>query len=136
MNNNNKKFNSFLQSLKTETNSALIESITQGFPACFESRTFESEFDTSKYTIPSYFTNSPDWEPDMWHNNVCPAYVHTPTRTRVWIEADEPDDRENPDSDRFVVTRDDENGDYDYSAEEWFTESEEELYAYLKERIS
>ena len=55
--NKNKKFSSFLESLKTEDNISLIENIEKGFKACFESyRTFDSEFDTSKYTLDDYFT--------------------------------------------------------------------------------
>ena len=92
------------------------------------------EFDHTKYTIPAFIAESPDWEDISWHNDVCPRFLNCELGLELFIAADKEIDRESDMEYRFSlhsvsITQDNYIGNWLSNVGE--CETEEELIALL-----
>ena len=58
-----------------------------------QKRTIASEFNVDLYSVPAIVKTN-DWQDESWHNDTCPSFFNEKLMLKLWLEADDPKDRE------------------------------------------
>lgn len=69
-----------------------------------------------RYSFPAYKVETlpeiPEGFLDMsWRNDMCPSFVNEALNLTIWVDFENPDDREDPELERFMLCKSEDDGD-------------------------
>lgn len=100
-------------------------------------RTYSNQFDLDKYpcTIPAFLLKAP-WEDTSWGNDACPSFTHNELHLAVYVDFDDPEDREWESGSKFSILHLGPDGDVlqDVPCENFNTEAE--LVEWLDQQLT